>query len=47
VLLSIALGFGLIQWFGWENVTRGLIAVLAGVTGVGNLVFFAISRKLD
>ena len=46
VLLSIALGFGLIQWFGWEDVTPGLVAVLAGATGLGNLVFFSISRRL-
>ena len=46
VLLSLALGFGLIQWFGWTDVTPGLVAVLAGATGLGNLVFFAISRRL-
>jgi hypothetical protein len=46
VLLSVALGFGLIQWFGWKDVTPGLVAVLAGATGLGNLVFFAISRRL-
>ena len=46
VLLSLALGFGLIQWFGWQEVTPGLVAVLAGATGLGNLVFFALSRKL-
>ena len=46
VLLSVALGFGLIQWFGWREVTPGLVAVLAGATGLGNLVFFAVSRKL-
>ena len=46
VLVSVALGFGLIQWFGWQDVTPGLIAVLAGATGLGNLAFFAISRKL-
>jgi hypothetical protein len=47
VLLSVALGFGLIQWFGWSEVTPGLVAVLAGATGLGNLVFFAISRRLS
>lgn len=47
VLLSVALGFGLIQWFGWRDVTPGLIAVLAGATGLGNLAFFAISRRLS
>lgn len=46
VLLSLAAGFGLIQWFGWQEVTPGLIAVLAGATGLGNLAFFALSRKL-
>lgn len=46
VLLSLALGFGLIQWFGWTDVTPGLVAVLAGATGLGNLVFFVISRRL-
>ena len=47
VLLSVGLGFGLIQWFGWQEVTPGLIAVLAGATGLGNLVFFAISRRIS
>jgi hypothetical protein len=46
ILLSVALGFGLIEWFGWKEITPGLIAVLAGATGLGNLVFFAISRRI-
>ncbi len=46
VLISLAVGFGLIAWFGWQEVTPGLIAVLAAVTGLGNLAFFAISRRL-
>jgi hypothetical protein len=46
VMLSVALGFGLIQWFGWQEVTPGMVAVLAGATGLGNLASFAISRKL-
>ena len=46
VLVSLAVGFGLIQWFGWQDVTPGLVAVLAGATGLGNLAFFAISRRL-
>ena len=46
VLLSVGLGFGLIQWFGWQEVTPGLVAVLAGATGLGNLAFFAISRRI-
>jgi len=46
VLVALALGFGLIQWFGWQDITPGMVAVLAGATGLGNLAFFAISRKL-
>ena len=46
VLLSVAVGFGLIQWFGWQEVTPGMVAVLAGATGLGNLVFFAVARRL-
>jgi hypothetical protein len=45
VLLSVAVGFGLIQWFGWQEITPGVIAVLAGAVGLGHLVFFAIARK--
>ncbi|WP_426690289.1 DUF6249 domain-containing protein [Rhodanobacter ginsengiterrae] len=47
VLLSVGVGFGLIQWFGWQEVTPGMIAVLALATGAGNLAFFTISRKLS
>jgi hypothetical protein len=46
VLLAVAAGFGLIQWFGWQDVTPGAIAVLAGATGLGNLVSFAVARRL-
>jgi hypothetical protein len=46
ILVALGLGFGLIQWAGWEDVTPGLVAVLVGATGLGNLVFFAISRRL-
>ncbi len=46
VLLSIAAAFGLIQWFGWQEVTPGMIAILAGATGLGNLVFFTVARRI-
>ncbi len=46
VLLSIAAAFGLIQWFGWQEVTAGMIAILAGATGLGNLVFFTVARRI-
>lgn len=46
VLLSVAVGFGLIQGFGWQEVTTGTVAVLAGAIGLGNLVFFVVARQL-
>ena len=46
VLVCLAVGFGLIEFFGWDEVTPGAIAVLLGVTGIGNLVSFYISRDL-
>jgi hypothetical protein len=45
VLTALAVGFGLIEWFGWEEVTPGAIAVLLGATGVGNLAFYQIARN--
>lgn len=46
LLLALALGFGLIEAFGWDQVTPGVIAVLLTVTGVGNLLSYAVSRRL-
>lgn len=46
LLLALALGFGLIEAFGWDQVTPGAIAVLLAVTGVGNLVSYSVSRRL-
>ena len=46
VLVCLAIGFALIQYFGWDEITPGAIAVLLGATGVGNLVSFYVSRSL-
>ncbi len=46
VLLSMALGFVLIEAFGWTEITPGVIAVLLGVTGLGNLAYYMVSRRL-
>ena len=46
VLVCLAVGFALIEFFGWDDVTPGAIAVLLGATGVGNLVSYYISRDL-
>ena len=45
-LVAVAVGFGLIEAGGWTEITPGVIAVLAGATGLGNLAFYALSRKL-
>jgi hypothetical protein len=46
VLVCLAVGFALIEFFRWDDVTPGAIAVLLGATGIGNLVSYYISRDL-
>lgn len=46
VLVALALGLGLIEMFGWRDATPGVFALLIGVTGIGNLAYYAIARKL-
>lgn len=46
VLLSLAIGFVMIEAFGWDEVTPGVIGVLLGVTGLGNLAFYLTSRRI-
>ena len=45
VLTCLAVGFALIEYFGWDDVTPGAIAVLLAATGVGNLAFYALARN--
>jgi hypothetical protein len=45
-LLAIAVGFGLIEAGGWDDLTPGVVAVLAGATGLGNLAYYFLSRRL-
>ena len=46
ILVALAGGFALIQQGDWHELTPGMIAVLAGATGLGNLVYFAVARKI-
>jgi hypothetical protein len=46
-LVALAVAFGLIQAFGWDEVTPGVIALLVGATGLGNLAYYVLSRRLD
>ena len=45
-LLAVALGFGLVEAGGWTEITPGVIAVLAGATGLGNLAYYYFARRL-
>jgi hypothetical protein len=45
-LVALGVGFGLIEFFHWHDLTAGTIAVLVGATGLGNLAFYAMSRRL-
>lgn len=46
VLVVLAVAFGIIALFDFHGPTPGAIAVLLGATGVGNLAYFAIARRL-
>ena len=45
ILVTLALGFGLIEAFGWTEVSPGVFAVLLGATGIGNLVAYFVARN--
>ena len=46
-LVALAVGFGLVEAGGWQDITPGVIAVLLGAMGLGNLAFYALSRKAE
>jgi hypothetical protein len=45
-LVLLAAGFGIVEAAGWRDITPGVIAVLVGAVGLGNLASFAAARKL-
>lgn len=45
LLLTLAVGFGLIEAFGWDDVTPGVVAVLLSSAGLGNLAYYFIARR--
>lgn len=45
-LVALAIGFGIVEAAGWREVTPGVIAVLVGAVGLGNLASYAAARKL-
>ena len=46
-LVALAIAFGIVEAAGWDDVSPGVIAVLIGAIGLGNLAFYALSRKFD
>ncbi|WP_300619954.1 hypothetical protein [Dokdonella sp.] len=46
VLVALAVGFGLMDLIGADHVTPGAIALLLGATGLGNLAYYLLERKL-
>lgn len=45
VLTALAAGFGLIEAFGWDELTPGVFALLLAATGTGNLAAYYLTRK--
>ncbi|MFC7302386.1 DUF6249 domain-containing protein [Cognatiluteimonas weifangensis] len=45
-LVLLAAGFGIVQASGWDELNPGVIAVLVGATGLGNLAYYLMARKL-
>ncbi|TWI05993.1 hypothetical protein IP90_00255 [Luteimonas cucumeris] len=46
VLVALAIGFALIEAFGWDDMTPGVFAILLGATGLGNLAYYLTARRL-
>jgi hypothetical protein len=46
VMTALALGFGLVQATGSDHVSAGAVALLLGATGLGNLGYYLLARRL-
>lgn len=44
LLVFVAAGFGIVQWIGWQDINAGVVAVLVGATGLGHLLYYALTR---
>ncbi|MGO1000474.1 hypothetical protein [Lysobacter sp. CA196] len=47
VMVLLAAAFGIIEAAGWREASPGMVAVLLGACGLGNLAYYFISRKLN
>jgi len=46
VLVALAIGFALVELIGADDVTPGVIALLLGATGLGNLAYYVLELRL-
>lgn len=46
VLTVLALGFGLVEATGVDHVTPGVVGLLLGATGLGNLAYYLLENRL-
>lgn len=46
VFVALAVGFGLVELLDTDRVTPGVIALLLGATGLGNLGYYLLERRL-
>lgn len=44
VLVALAVGFGFVELIGATEVTPGVVALLLGATGLGNLAYYLLER---
>jgi hypothetical protein len=44
ILVALAIGFGVLEAFNWEEPSPAVFAVLLGATGIGNLAAYYLSR---
>lgn len=45
ILIALAVGFGLLEAFSWEDASPGLFAILLAATGAGNLAAYYLVRR--
>ena len=45
VMVALAVGFGLVEAGGWNDMTPGVLGILLGATGLGNLAYYALARR--
>jgi uncharacterized membrane protein YedE/YeeE len=47
VVTCLAAGFMVVELMNWEEVSPGVIAVLLGATGLGNILSYFVCRRLE